>query len=73
MLPIACTENNRDDSGFAGMKAFHRALHFDTVAVVRFEEVGADEQKNDLVTVDMATDRLVDVLPGPQFGGRAMC
>jgi hypothetical protein len=44
--------------------AFHGALHFDAEAVVRCDEVGADQEQDDVGALERLVDGLIDLLTG---------
>jgi hypothetical protein len=48
VFPIAGLEQDRDDHRLATVLTTEGSLHFDTVAAIGGEEVGANEQENDL-------------------------
>jgi hypothetical protein len=43
----------------------HRALHLDIVAIIRCQEIGADQQQDDFILVNFLIDCLVDILTCP--------
>jgi hypothetical protein len=47
-VPIDWSEYDRNDSCFAGVVPLHCAFHFKVIAVVRRQEVGADQQQDDI-------------------------
>ena len=60
MPAVTVSENDRDDDGFAVLMPLHRARHFDVIAVIGGEKVGADEQEDDLRRVHVFVN-----LPAP--------
>ncbi len=82
-MTVAGAQYHRDDNRLSGRVPLHRALHLDVIAVVGSDEVGADQQQNDVVDFDMllnGTGKLLTrtdppVMPGlddpAASGGRA--
>ena len=47
-MPIAVAEDDRNFSRITGAVAFQRSTNLDVIAVIRSEEVGADQQQDDV-------------------------
>ncbi len=62
VVPIACAQNYRDDDRFPRMMALHSPIHLDVVAIVRSDEVRADQQQDDLIAVNMLINGSIDFL-----------
>ena len=60
--PITGAKEDGDDVGFVLIMAFDCALHLDAVAVVGFDEVGTNEEKNDGGGVEVSFDLLLPIL-----------
>jgi len=62
MMPITRAQNHRDHDRFLRDVALHGASHLDVVAIIRGDEVRADQEKDDFVAVDMVVDGRIDFL-----------
>jgi hypothetical protein len=64
-LPVvAVTEDDRDDARLTRLVPLHRSRHFDVVAVVGGEKIGADEQEDDVGRLQVLVYLLVPFLAG---------
>lgn len=64
VFPITRAEEDGDDASFALAMAFNGAPHFAPVAVIGFDEVGADEEEDDRGGVEVSFDLLLPILTG---------
>lgn len=55
-MPVAGTQDDRDHDRVARLVPFHRPFQLNLVTIVRREEVRADQQQDDVVSLDMAVD-----------------
>ncbi len=56
ILPVYRAQNNRDDAGLASLMALQGSRHLFLVAVVGADEVGANEQQDDVGAVEVVVD-----------------
>ena len=63
-FPVAGFEQNGDDAGLSLIVALESLLHFGVVAVVGGEEVGADQEQDDVGGVEVGGDRVCPVGSG---------
>ena len=61
-VPIAGAKDHWNDDGIPRCVTLHRTGHFALIAIVGCDEVGADQQKNDVGNLHVSVDRAVDVL-----------
>jgi len=55
-VPVARTEDDGDDDSFTCLVPLHRPRHLPLVAIIGREEVGAHQQQNDVVGLDVPVD-----------------
>ena len=63
--PIDGRQDDRNDNCFMPVMTSKGQLHFDVVAVVRREEVRADQQKNDVCRACVCIDLIAPFLSNP--------
>ena len=60
LLPVVDRpQDDRDDTRFAHLVTLHSPPHLEVVAVLRSQEVGTDQQENDLSGIDMVIKLLI--------------
>ena len=60
-------ENDRDDASFACIRSRNRGLKFNLEAIVGIEEVMADEQENEVGTLELFLDFRIQLISGDEF------
>ena len=64
MVPVAGTQDDRDNAGLAPFVALHRARHLNAVAVIGAEEVRAQQEQYDVRAEQLIVDLSVETLAG---------
>ena len=63
-MPIYWARQNGDDAGFACLMVFHCPVDFDVVAGVVGDQVGADQQQDNVGAVEAIVDHLSAFVAG---------
>lgn len=63
IVPVARPQNDWDHHSIAGGMPLHCPQHFAVVAIVGREEVGADEQQDNVRGVQVVIDFVAKILP----------
>ena len=61
-FPIAGTQDDRDDACFLAMMALQRTRHLDVVAILGGDEIGTDQQQDDVGAVELVADLAVELV-----------
>src|SRR5260370_4803478 len=67
IMPIYRTKDNRDDASLASIMPLHRSRHLLTVAVLRGHKSRADEEQNELSSVEMERNCLLPICSCTDF------
>ena len=59
-MPITWPQYHWDDLCFSTLVSLHRPFHLCLVAVVRIDEIGTDEEENDVRRIQVLVDRPVE-------------
>ncbi len=64
VLPVTWTHNDWDDAGLSSPMAFQGVLHLEVITAIRVQEIGADEQEDDMSGVECLVDGLGTIRSG---------
>lgn len=63
-MPIDWPQDHRDYQRFSRRVALQGVLHLDIEAVIRSQEIGTDQQQDDVGFLEIAVDRLLPEIAG---------
>lgn len=61
-MPVAGSQNYRNDDCITGLVPLHRAPHFSIIAIIGVDKIRADQEQDDVVGLDVLIDLAAEIL-----------